>query len=470
MRLTLHGEIGSCTLRLIAARGLLVLTAALAATRVAADQVSEVAEPNGLAILDLAESFYSGEGGLVDQDKAGALFEEASQLGSPMAKFRVATLHYLGRAGFEQDHTAAQTIAREHVGQVAEAANGGNPLAQYYLGSAYLFGLGVPADPREAMKWYEKAAVTQSGASHNLGWMFKTGTGTASNPEVASRWFEQAANAGHAASMFELSVFYMLGHGVEQDLEAGAEWLAAAAERRLPIAMERFGYYSIQGRYGVARDAARGVSWLVEALLEGDTTAIHSIIGFRANDELSDADVVPVHERLEEESAAGNIHATAALSLLVTDGWLGVRPNRERAFKLALAAAQQGSAVGKYAVGWSYWKGLGAPRDLEMAIKWFRESAEQGYYMAQYRMGIQSLRGEGVQKDLDEGLRWLKLSAVPNYWAALMHLARLYEHGHYGVRADREEARYWYERAAKIGNAEAIGWLKAEAALEGDGN
>ncbi|MGH8579095.1 MAG: tetratricopeptide repeat protein [Gammaproteobacteria bacterium] len=45
---------------------------------------------------------------------------------------------------------------------IRAAAEQGDSAAQYNLGVIYAYGMGVPADPREAVRWYQAAAQQES--------------------------------------------------------------------------------------------------------------------------------------------------------------------------------------------------------------------------------------------------------------------------------------------------------------------
>ena len=71
---------------------------------------------------------------------AGNLFEQAANAGNPAAQYNLALLYLSGR-GREPDETKAAEWMQK-------AALAGNPQAQYDLGALYQFGRGVPIDKR----------------------------------------------------------------------------------------------------------------------------------------------------------------------------------------------------------------------------------------------------------------------------------------------------------------------------------
>ena len=69
--------------------------------------------------------------------------------------------------------------------------------AQFYLGTMYDRGYGVPQDYAEAVKWYRKAAEQgQADAKINLGVSYEQGLGVPKDYAEAYIWFSLAAIAG----------------------------------------------------------------------------------------------------------------------------------------------------------------------------------------------------------------------------------------------------------------------------------
>ena len=110
------------------------------------------------------------------------------------------------------------------------AADAGEPVAQYRLGTLYERGRGVPTDAAKAMRWYQAAANQGNRkAMHNLAVAFAEGTGVQKDFAEASRWFLRAANLGLPDSQFNLAVLYERGLGVPQNLVDAYKWYAIAA-------------------------------------------------------------------------------------------------------------------------------------------------------------------------------------------------------------------------------------------------
>jgi localization factor PodJL len=110
------------------------------------------------------------------------------------------------------------------------AANQGNAVAAYRLGTLYERGHGVPTDSAKAMQWYTVAAkLGNRKAMHNLAVAFAEGTGVPKNMAFAVQWFTRAANLGLSDSQFNLAVLYERGMGVPQSLTEAYKWYTIAA-------------------------------------------------------------------------------------------------------------------------------------------------------------------------------------------------------------------------------------------------
>jgi len=110
------------------------------------------------------------------------------------------------------------------------AANSGDAMAAYRLGTLYERGHGVPTNAKKADELYGIAAKQGNRkAMHNLAVAFAEGAGVQKNLQQASEWFTRAADLGLPDSQFNLAVLYERGMGVKQSLVNAYKWYAIAA-------------------------------------------------------------------------------------------------------------------------------------------------------------------------------------------------------------------------------------------------
>ncbi|HEU0161078.1 MAG TPA: hypothetical protein VFQ69_01630 [Rhizomicrobium sp.] len=113
---------------------------------------------------------------------------------------------------------------------LTQAAEKGQAVAQYRLGTMYERGQGVPADGARAAQWYERSANQGNRkAMHNLAVAHASGAAGKKNMAEAARWFARAAGLGLSDSQFNLAVLYERGDGVPQSLLDAFKWYSIAA-------------------------------------------------------------------------------------------------------------------------------------------------------------------------------------------------------------------------------------------------
>jgi localization factor PodJL len=113
---------------------------------------------------------------------------------------------------------------------LSQAAEKGQPVAQYRLGTLYGRGLGVAANPAKAAHWYELSANQGNRkAMHNLALSYVSGTNGKIDMAEAARWFAKAAALGLSDSQFNLAILYERGDGVPQSLLDAYKWYSIAA-------------------------------------------------------------------------------------------------------------------------------------------------------------------------------------------------------------------------------------------------
>lgn len=110
-------------------------------------------------------------------------------------------------------------------------AKAGDSRAQLGIALIYHKGHGVSANPKEAMKWYRKAADQGNPtAQNNLGVIYRYGEGVEKNPREAFSWIWMAAMQGYAKAELNLADLYRAGEGVPADAILAYVWLQFAIE------------------------------------------------------------------------------------------------------------------------------------------------------------------------------------------------------------------------------------------------
>jgi TPR repeat protein len=119
--------------------------------------------------------------------------------------------------------------------EIRPAAEAGDGQAQFYMGSLYDAGAGVPRDQAAAATWYERAAAQgHAGAQFAIGLLYHEGAADGSvlpDDEKAARWLLAAAEQDNALAQHLIGRMYRQGRGVPRNAQKALDWSLKAARR-----------------------------------------------------------------------------------------------------------------------------------------------------------------------------------------------------------------------------------------------
>ncbi len=99
------------------------------------------------------------------------------------------------------------------------------------LGFRYCSGYNIRPNQRKGFMWLLSAAYLDDPvAQYIVGTMYVFGKGTVMDYSEAHYWFEIAAGQGHAAALNELGILYAEGMGVDADFGRAREYWKKAVE------------------------------------------------------------------------------------------------------------------------------------------------------------------------------------------------------------------------------------------------
>lgn len=196
-------------------------------------------------------------------------YKLAAKQGHPYAQYALGVIaieteswheaeQYLESAAFQQYALAAYTLAKyydekdpKHPLKAFEwflvAAKQDYTEACYYVGLYYKNGKGVKKDLKQALYWFEKAALKNDrDALYHLAMIL------IAQPEkdlsIISKLLERAAVQDHPNAQYNLAVMYQKGDGVKQDDQKSFFWYEKAASHELPLAQYNLGMIYFEGR------------------------------------------------------------------------------------------------------------------------------------------------------------------------------------------------------------------------------
>lgn len=162
------------------------------------------------------------------------------------------------------------------------AADGGEALARWKLGSMYASGDGVPHDDGKAYHYFQQIIQSYDESNPNprergvvasalvaVGAYALTGRPHAGIQRDHHRAFEMfnyaATEFGDVHAQYNLGLMYLDGSGIEKDVRRGARWLRLAADKQHMESQAVLGRLYFNGIEGVQRQRALGLMYLTMA-------------------------------------------------------------------------------------------------------------------------------------------------------------------------------------------------------------
>lgn len=215
-----------------------VTTAALFA--LAASVLPVHAQTAADAALNMA-NMLDGAGGGVSGDDLLAALEDAADAGQPMAMWQLGTMYENGE-GVDRDPVKAFGYFAQIANQHADAAPKGveaDIVAQSFVkvGDYYKEGLpdaGIPADAERSHALLLHAATYfgDADAQYRVGLLYTQEEEMGVNPLQSARWFSLAARKGHCPAQAHLGDMVFHGvEGIEAQPVEGLMWLEIAHQR-----------------------------------------------------------------------------------------------------------------------------------------------------------------------------------------------------------------------------------------------
>ena len=167
------------------------------------------------ATVCLGDTYANGRGVKIDDEKAVLLYKRAAEGGNTRAMCHLGDAHTRGNLGLEK------SMSRSHRWYL-KAAELGNPIAEYNVGSQLINGAGVDKNESEAFKYFESSAEHgDPDAQYICGKSYFFGDHVAKNEAMGIDWLKLAAKNGSEAASTLL---------IEIDPKNANEYRAKAAE------------------------------------------------------------------------------------------------------------------------------------------------------------------------------------------------------------------------------------------------
>jgi len=198
--------------------------------------------------------------------------------------------------------------------------------------SPHFVGALLQSDPAAAAQVLWRAACEDNHyAQLLLGQMLLDGDRVERNPREALRWFRRAADAGVAMGMNMVGRCLENGWGAPTDFEQAASWYLRAAEQELDWALYNYAHMLANGR-GVARDRAQALQWFKRAAALGHARSMNFIGQYYEFGWEVEADPAAAVDWYRRSAEGGDFRGQCSYASVLTDAgrideaahWLGL--------------------------------------------------------------------------------------------------------------------------------------------------
>lgn len=265
----------------------------------------------------------------------------------------------------------------ESFSNLLNLAEEGDLLAQMEVGKRYYRGSaneGVEQSNENAIDWYTQAAEQGNpDAQFELAKLFHVSFRIPRDESRAIQWYELAAQQGHLESMKRLVTLYS-PHSLRRDNHPNPErmlyWTRTGAELGEPSLQNSLGRH-YESEAHEREDYHRAAKWYEKAANQGNENAQMSLAFLYVNDEEGlSQDLHLAFNWFKKAAEQDNPEAQERAGMLYAFG-LGTEQNYFNAVEWFTKAAEQGRPFSQFSLGMLYLEGKGVRQSNESALHWF---------------------------------------------------------------------------------------------------
>jgi TPR repeat protein len=233
--------------------------------------------------IRLAKEYMLGsELRFADRKKVVEALRKAHELGNIRGSFYYA-LQYFEGSGIDRNITLAEEIVSNILADIKAEAEKEKSEFIVILADICSFGLGIPQDFNEALRYYlQAAALGNAEAMCNLGYMYSVGQGIGKDLECSFEWYLKSAKLGYLHSMRDIGVCYYQGLGTKQDYKQAIKWLRTASKQNYSHATCDLALCYLTG-CGIKKDLTKAADCYLLAIKQDRARAIRDVIANNIN-------------------------------------------------------------------------------------------------------------------------------------------------------------------------------------------
>ncbi|KGF68365.1 hypothetical protein LL06_16785, partial [Hoeflea sp. BAL378] len=200
--------------------------------------------------------FAAGLGVARSMDDAAFWYAQAAEGGDPSAQFKYGVMLIEGR------HVAADPAKAEEL--MKKAADAGNAFAQFNHAQSLVSKTPGDAGVLEALPYFEKAAEQGvPDAQYALAQIYSHTVGVPEEKRARAReYMEKAARGGFDTAQLDYAIWLIDGIGGPKDYASGFRWMQVAATRGNVVAQNRMAVLHINA-IGTSGDPVEAAKWYI---------------------------------------------------------------------------------------------------------------------------------------------------------------------------------------------------------------
>lgn len=273
------------------------------------------------------------------------------------------------------------------------------------------------------------------------------------NRDSCFRWYEQAAESGIVPAMVKVGKCYLNGLYTQKDSDKALEW----ADRCAALG-SAWGLYQIGRWYLDNEDMEAAFEYFKAASIQGEMKSFLHLGRMYLHGRGTERDIGKAMDALEQAAKADVQESFAELGDLFYRDEV-VERDDEKAFywySRAYGAGQKRTAL---PLGHLYLRASDI-QDLQKAEKLFKEAAEEEEDgLASLALGNMSRDGICGQTDMELAVSWYEKGAKLGNAECMEILGCLYFLGEEGLDVDYEKSFFWLDQCQKLGTLQSYSKL-----------
>ncbi|STY30303.1 enhanced entry protein EnhC [Legionella wadsworthii] len=323
----------------------------------------------------------------------------------------------------------------------------------------------------------EQAASGNENAALLLGLLYDRGIGIKADPGQAIAWYQQSGQ--NAVSDFILGTYMAQGKGVAQDKTKSMEKLQQSVE-------DKFSYADFNMAVLQKEQGQDFLPNLIRSYKLGNSHAGIVLADYYLSEGSSLEKMQEAKQIYTGLAEKGDQHAQLKLAFMLEKG-LGAEPNLADAQRWYTASADQGNPLAQFLLGRFYQLGENGEPDYTLAKQWYQkaaavlpeasvalgfiaetvndnyvdalkayeQAAAKGDALGLYNLALMHLYGKGVPVNYQKARDLFVDAATHKVHEAMNQLGAIYFNG-WGYPRDTQQALSWYKKAAELGDANAL--------------